>query len=37
MLVIVGLEAQVWLMVRAFDERHRPLQAEAHAVAAAGA
>ena len=27
----------VWLMVNGFDERHRPLQAEAHAVEAARA
>jgi hypothetical protein len=27
----------VWLMVKGFDERHRPLEAEAHAVQAGGA
>jgi hypothetical protein len=33
----IHLALSVWLMVKGFDERHRPLQAEAHGVEVAGA
>jgi len=33
----IHLALSVWLMVKGFDERHRPLQAEAHSVEVAGA